>query len=1400
MFSLQTALASLCTSGGKKTIFGVPGAFAIGFLGEIRQTEGLSYYLASHEGGAAFMATGYAQASRGSSCVNKKSQVNLPSFAICASTAGPGALNSLTGLAAARADGASVLYVHGEVPRSLLGRAALQDCSSYGCDIDAMVKNVVGRQVLVNDEADAADAPVRVAEALAHEGVRPRRAAPVHVRVPMNLFAAPTTADTSPSVDDSVAAQVPPDVVARVLAALRSSERLAVFVGHGVAEAGVQEELDELLRATGVPVLVSARASACVDHTLPGFAGQYSIFPHPSAVAFLKSGAPTTLLVLGSSLGEFATNSWSSDFASVRTVVHLDVDAATVSADQPRLPSVTETVGSDAGLAAWFTSHATELTEALKDAAAAFVRVDPAVERLDRAAEVRRDADSLYAEDATLTGSRVVHALGRFLTESLPTLLYPRVNVVADTGSAKLYAAHYIGYNDVGRFRLLMPGGTIDSMGYGLCAAVGAAVAAVDSGEGERTLTVALIGDGALHMNNEFNALVSNAATRSGTSMLIVVLNDASLSYVYQGFTAVLSEPLAETSFSTQVDVAAAAAAYGLDSVVVEDMSMLNDPAFLQSLVDRRCPVVLDCRVARDVVGPGYERYNTVRRSLGKEELTVSAMNERLRDAGVPLPPAGSAGRRDAAAPGDHGHVPTRQVGRRCFSSSTGPTAADDVYEAPRGRLARECFAGPADGNTVHLYGVIQEVFLGNLTPDALHCVAPDLKFGVGVSAFAGDRTNVGDAVFANGRFFVRNTDAGVEAAGGAGFREGRATDYRTGYSLGITTPYRDLVAPTYVVREADDPTPAPSMRQLIESFIGPARDTSDPDDAGRIVGYIGLVEYETFLGTSLQVSPSTGENILEVIDEFARPSIPVPRQLGVVCGFARTSTNSNDSRAAESLYHRMFYDNPRDNDGAYVDEADAAANLDGGTHWISHTHGIRFDPAANGTSLFDRTSLSDATTDETVRNLLVEETLSRSDVVDCGHVIPSSTIRRGFFTLFPCTRVRVHAPAPIGSFGATPRPACMPPRRSFSTVPGPAFGSAFVDQSVVLDLPAVSASDARVVPTADLSFPATAVGLHYGAAVFEGVKAFRNEVSGHVAIFRPDAHAARLRRSAASVCLPDPVVGEHGTVDEFVAATLIPFVRANADAVPTARDSPADLGARALYVRPLLTASTSTLDIRPAPNARLVVVGAPVPPYGGTGSMKLAVAHHGNAPSLLTAKVAGNYAQAARDAAAATDRGLDQALHVYGEAEAIGEVGTMNFFLVRRNRRTGERVLMTPAIDSGLLLAGVTRDSILALARGEQDASLGADSPSTLISKVVEGPLTMGDIQRFAKDGELDEMFGTGTAVGVAPVSSIVLDDGTSYDAAHEHGPVATALLDALLSIQVGKVGAAGHEWMVKV
>ncbi len=289
---------------------------------------------------------------------------------------------------------------------------------------------------------------------------------------------------------------------------------------------------------------------------------------------------------------------------------------------------------------------------------------------------------------------------------------------------------------------------------------------------------------------------------------------------------------------------------------------------------------------------------------------------------------------------------------------------------------------------------------------------------------------------------------------------------------------------------------------------------------------------------------------------------------------------------------------------------------------------------------------------------------------------------------------------------------------------------------------------------------PSTLV-LHYAQEIFEGLKAFKGK-DGVVRFFRPEMNAKRFNRSADRLCMP------HFLENDFLESI-------NAIVSMEQRWVPDSKGA-ALYIRPFMFATDSTLGVRASSNYLYCVILSPVGPYyqEGFNPVSLYVSDEFTRAAkggLGEAKTGANYAASLLAGRNARKKGCAQVLWLDGaEHRYIEEVGAMNIFFVFNGN-----TLVTPKLN-GSILPGVTRDSVLKLA---PMLGLKAEERTISIDEVIGGIST----------GSITEVFGTGTAASISPVGNLQYRNLDYTVNSRKVGPISQQLYDTLLGIQYGEI-----------
>ena len=269
------------------------------------------------------------------------------------------------------------------------------------------------------------------------------------------------------------------------------------------------------------------------------------------------------------------------------------------------------------------------------------------------------------------------------------------------------------------------------------------------------------------------------------------------------------------------------------------------------------------------------------------------------------------------------------------------------------------------------------------------------------------------------------------------------------------------------------------------------------------------------------------------------------------------------------------------------------------------------------------------------------------------------------------------------------------------------------------------------IQPFANLSLSPATTFMHYGQAIFEGVKAYKDP-QGNPVIFRPQDNWKRMNRSAARMAMPD--VPESLFVDGM--RELISIDR---DWIPSADGT-------SLYIRPFMLAIDEFVGVKPAEKFAFIIITSPAGPYYNNPVSIYVQDQYVRAfpGGIGFTKAAGNYGMSMYPTQMIKKMGYDQILWTDGyEHKYVQEIGTMNVFFV-----IGDTAI-TPDITQDTILEGVTRNSVIALLREKG-------------MKVEERPLSIDEIAEAHANGQLKEAFGTGTAASITPIAKLTYHDQT--------------------------------------
>ena len=332
-------------------------------------------------------------------------------------------------------------------------------------------------------------------------------------------------------------------------------------------------------------------------------------------------------------------------------------------------------------------------------------------------------------------------------------------------------------------------------------------------------------------------------------------------------------------------------------------------------------------------------------------------------------------------------------------------------------------------------------------------------------------------------------------------------------------------------------------------------------------------------------------------------------------------------------------------------------------------------------------------------------------------------------------------------------------------------FGTYFSDHMFVMDYTRGEGwKDARIVPFQNLSLHPASTVFHYGAEIFEGLKAYRKE-DGSVQLFRPIENVRRMNDSAERLRLPQ-------IPEEDMLQAILEFVKVEQDWVPHGKGE-------SLYLRPFLFGNDEHLGVHSIINAKFVIIASPSGSYYKEGINPVKIMIEEDDVRAVRggtgyAKCGGNYAAANRAGEKAEQLGFTQVLWLDGvERKYIEEVGAMNVMF----KIDGE--IVTPML-TGSILPGITRKSCIEVLKNKG-------------YKVSERKLSIDELIEALENGKLEEAWGCGTAAVVSPIGQLYYNQKTYTINNNEIGKVTQDLYDTLTGIQWGKIEDS-YKWTVQI
>lgn len=561
---------------GVEYVFGIPGGALINFYEALFDLGGITPVLAKHEGGAAFMADGYARVSG--------------KLGVCCSTTGPGATNLITGIGCAYADSIPLLVLTGQVATSGFGKGAFQESTCHGIDIVDMLKPVTKSSVMVPSPEKTGD----IVKASIRTAMSGRRG-PVHINFPMDFMKTPVSARLTPPAEYRVTAcQFDREGIIKASKELLGAKKPAILAGNGINLAGAHEELRRLAEKLGIPVATSPKAKGSFPENHALSLGVFGFGASLHAEKYLLSEGVDVLLAVGTSLGEPTTCGWDSRLQPSKALIQIDIDPQEISKNYPAA----------FGIAGDANAALKELNFQLDRDLRWTQKNDLQADRVRNFKDLNPrhiTPEKMESKELPLKPQRVIREMQEALSDD--TLLF------VDAGTSVFWAFHYFSSNRPGNFYVNTG---FFSMGHGTAACIGGKLAA------PRRPVVALVGDAAFAMNG----MEVHTAVEMGLPVVWVVLNNGGHGMIYHGERLQFGGKFTTSVFEKRLNIAEIAKGLGAQSFHAKAPGEVE--RFLSEAIKSGKPSVIEVDTDLRETPPIGHRINVLDKMFAKGELNAA--------------------------------------------------------------------------------------------------------------------------------------------------------------------------------------------------------------------------------------------------------------------------------------------------------------------------------------------------------------------------------------------------------------------------------------------------------------------------------------------------------------------------------------------------------------------------------------------------------------------------------------------------------------------------------------------------------------------------------------------------------------------------------------------------------
>lgn len=522
-------LMEILAEQGVDTVFGYPGGQVLNIYDALYDnSDRIKHIITAHEQGAVHAADGYARASG--------------KVGVVIATSGPGATNLVTGIANAYLDSTPLVAITGNVPCSLIGRDSFQEV-----DITGVTMPITKHNFMVKDVNRLAEV-LREAFKIAISG----RPGPVLVDIPKDVQTATCEFEPMPAVVRDEYRAVSDEELDRAAELIKKAKKPYIFCGGGVGLSGAEQEISALSELIDAPVGCTLMGLSSVSHDNKrnlGLVGMHGIF-----AASRSKAAADLIIAAGVRFSDRATGN-KTKYANGTTVIHIDIDPA----------EIDKNIAADMGIVG-----------NIKDVLAGLLLRLDKTEHPGWWREIDGYRRTVTEKEGVLTPKRLVKAVAEFTNDDTP--------IATDVGQHQMWAAQYY---PLRKPRTLITSGGLGTMGFGMGAAIGAAVAT-----GKKT--VLFTGDGSFGMNlNEMATAVS-----LGAPLVIILMNNGVLGMVRQWQTLFFNRHYSSTNLCRATDFVKLSEAFGAKGYRVTELSQLKP--VLEQAFSQDGPVLVDCLIDKD--------------------------------------------------------------------------------------------------------------------------------------------------------------------------------------------------------------------------------------------------------------------------------------------------------------------------------------------------------------------------------------------------------------------------------------------------------------------------------------------------------------------------------------------------------------------------------------------------------------------------------------------------------------------------------------------------------------------------------------------------------------------------------------------------------------------------------